>query len=117
MTALGLAKSLSECLEIHGDKEKWDVGVIARRPGSMGATPRVRVMRADAGFDHNRGTVLLTLEHPVTLLSPEDVEAIHTSAREAQSWHTYQIVTKLRARITELEGLLAAEIEGKAGAI
>jgi hypothetical protein len=77
-------------------------------PGSVGGTPGVGVIRAQAGNDWDHGRFLLQPERPLTILTPGDVEAIHASSKQAQSWHTYQIVKKYTDRIKELEAELRA---------
>lgn len=42
------------------------------------------------GFDWDNGTIFLEPESPLTLLTPEDVAAIHKSVSLGQSWHSYQ---------------------------
>jgi hypothetical protein len=77
-------------------------------PGSVGGTPCVEVTQVNAGFDWDAGKVLLSTDAPLTRLTPEDVAAIHKSAKESQSWHAFQSYKKQAARIKELEDDLAA---------
>jgi hypothetical protein len=73
------------------------------RPGSIGGTPVSHVVHMQAGFDWDASFMLLTPEHPLTTLSHEDVEAIHTSAKAGQSWHAYQAYKQSAEQIKALK--------------
>lgn len=81
--------------------------IVVFNPGSMGGTPTVGVQGFHSGIDWNNGQVLITPHRPLTVLTAEDVKAIHTSALSGQSWHAYQAQKRLRARILELESELS----------
>lgn len=72
-------------------------------PGSIGGTPCVPVSTIDVGFDWDNEKLLLRTESPLTILSSEDLSALHKSASKGQSWHTYQMLKEKDARIRELE--------------
>lgn len=80
-------------------------------PGSVGGSPCVAVTGIHAGFDWNAGKLLIETSQPLTALTPEDVAAIHKSAKEGQSWHAYQTFKKqadaIKDRDTEISELKA----------
>lgn len=93
-------------------REQATLQVEVFRPGSIGGTPRVAVVGMQAGFDWDRGAMLLKPAQPLTALTPEQVKDIQESARKGQSWHAYQAQKKLRERIAELEAEVAALKQG-----
>lgn len=77
-------------------------------PGSVGGTPSVAVTAMHIGIDWDAGKLLIDTDKPLTILSPEDVAAIHKSAKEGQSWHAYQYKKQdaiIKAQAAELEAL------------
>lgn len=77
-------------------------------PGGLIPHQTVDVQQIYAGFDWLAGQLILEPAQPLTPLTAEQVEAIHQSVRESQSWHAYQREKTLRARIADLEAELAA---------
>lgn len=73
-----------------GQNENWSLHVKVLAPGLVGGTPCVEVTGLNAGFDWDKGKLILDTKTPLTRLSSEDVSAIHNSARQGQSWHAYQ---------------------------
>ncbi len=80
-------------------------------PGRIGGTPCVPVRAISLGFDWDHGKVLLRPEVALTELKPEDLEAIRASVKQAQSWHTWQVLKRQKeryeAKIAQLERQLA----------
>ncbi|QNJ57371.1 hypothetical protein Dolphis_65 [Pseudomonas phage Dolphis] len=70
-------------------------------PGSIGGTPCVVVEHLQAGFDWDSGKVMLRTQQPVTVLTPEQVADIQTSARQGQSWHAYQAHKAMQEKLLE----------------
>lgn len=91
-------------IERENSRRPMKLVVQVLKPGSLGGTPCVDVSAINAGFDWDKGKLILTTEKPLTALSPEDVEAIRKSAAAGQSWHAYQ--THL-AHKKQIEGLQA----------
>ena len=81
----------------------WRLVVKTLNPGSVGGTPSVDVTRLKFGIDWDAGKVLIETDVPLTRLTPEDVAAIHKSAKEGQSWHAYHAWKKQADRIKALE--------------
>lgn len=77
-------------------------------PGSVGGTPATEVVSLHAGFDWDNGRMILKTARPVTLLTPEDVAAIHKSAREGESWHAYQRHKRWQEKYDALQAKLDA---------
>lgn len=86
--------------------------VVTFNPGTVGGTPTVPVKQLGPGIDWDHGKLMLYPAQPLTALKPEDVAAIHKSAREGQSWHAYQAHKALHERIRALEAELAALKQG-----
>lgn len=82
--------------------------IVVFAPGAIGPTPTVEVQSVQPGFDWDQGKTLILPAQPLTVLTQEDVAAIHKSVRSGSSWHAYQAQQKLRDRITQLEAELAA---------
>ena len=101
-----LIEAMQSILSTHGDAE---VLVCVQSQGELrGHTPAVAVTEAHAGFDWDRGRVLLSPERPLIALSAEQVDAIVKSLRRGQSWHAYQTQKSLRNRIRILEAQVAS---------
>lgn len=86
----------------------WNVVVKVFNPGTVGGTPCVGVNRLHIGFDWDNGKVMLETDVPLTTLTPEDVAAIHKSAKDGQSWHAFQSYKKQAERIKALEAEIAS---------
>jgi hypothetical protein len=114
--ALLLPKAITDLQRLHlyagsrKDTKALQVPVFA--PYSVGGTACVGVTAIHSGIDWDANKIMLQTERPVTLLTPEDVAAIHKSAKEGQSWHAYQMHKKLSDRIRALEAELAALKQG-----
>lgn len=83
--------------------EESKLQIVVLQPGSIGGTPVVGVEQAHFGFDWDARKLLLYPLQPLTRLAPEDVAAIHKSAKAGQSWHAYQQYTRQADRIKALE--------------
>lgn len=94
-------------------RDSMTLSVMVANPGTVGGTPRVAIVGMTAGFDWDRGALLLQPEKPLTTLTPQQLEEITESARKGQSWHAYEGQKRLRERIIELERQLAAAQGGK----
>ncbi len=77
-------------------------------PGAVGGSPKVGLVEVHAGIDWNAGHVIFTPAVPLTELSSDDVQAIHKSAKDGQSWHAYQSYKTQADRIRTLEAEIAA---------
>ena len=86
---------------------EWKLVVKVFNPGTVGGTPCVAVRCLGVGFDWDNGKVMIETDLPLTTLTPEDVVAIHKSAKKGQSWHAYQSYKKQADRIKTLETELA----------
>jgi hypothetical protein len=82
---------------------EWKLFVKVFNPGTVGGTPCVSVKHLNVGFDWDNGKVMIETDVPLTTLTPEDVAAIHKSAKEGQSWHAFQSFKKQAERIKALE--------------
>lgn len=97
---------------IHQPHRDWTLFVKVFNPGSIGGTPCVAVRNITAGFDWDNGKLLIETDMPLTLLSPDDVAAIHKSSKAGQSWHAFQSYKKQADRIKALEAEVA-QLKGK----
>lgn len=77
------------------DRRPMKLVVVLHRPGSMGGTPCIEVEGIHDGFDWDAGKVMIHTAQPLTLLSPEDVTAIHESVKKGQSWHAFEAHRKI----------------------
>lgn len=85
-----------------------EVRIVVHNPGKVGPRSSVPLKAAAYGMDWERGTFELIPAAPLSLLSPEDVAAIHKSVSAGSSWHAYQAHKKLHERIQQLEAEIAA---------
>lgn len=76
-------------------------------PGKIGSSPCVTVTDMHAGFDWNSGKILLSTDKQLTVLSPEDVAAIHKSAKDGQSWHAFKRYERQANEIQVLKNEIA----------
>jgi hypothetical protein len=100
-------EQLSRVVALQGNRD-WKLVVKVFRPGTVGGTPCVEVKGLDVGFDWDNGKVMIESDTPLTTLTPEDVAAIHKSAKEGQSWHAFQSHKKQAERIKFLEAEIVA---------
>lgn len=82
--------------------------IVIQRPGSIGGTPCVELEGVHEGFDWDSGKLMFYPAKPLTVLSPEDVAAIHESVRLGQSWHANQAHMKTAAQRRAAEAELAS---------
>jgi len=73
------------------------------QPGSIGGTPCVMLKDIATGFDWDQGRVMLTTEEHLTVLSAEDIAAIHDSVRRGHSWHAYQSLCAMNDKLKAAE--------------
>lgn len=90
----------------------WRLFVRVLAPGTLGGTPCEPVTQLTGGIDWDRGKIILDTRAPLTRLSPDDVAAIHDSARNGQSWHAYQSYKRQADRIRSLEAQVA-QLQGQ----
>ena len=100
-------EQLGRVVALQGNRD-WKLVVKVFRPGTVGGTPCVEVKRLDVGFDWDNGRLMIEADAPLTTLTPEDVAAIHKSAKGGQSWHAFQSYKKQADRIKVLEAEIAA---------
>jgi hypothetical protein len=81
-------------------------------PGGLTAHQTVNATAIHAGFDWQAGQMVIETEQPLTWLTPEQVEAIHKSAKEGQSWHAYQREKNHCERLSEALGVKVTSILG-----
>lgn len=84
---------------LSGTAPDADVVIKIERPGSIGGTPCVAVTSLNVGFDWDNGKLILVPQHPLTMLTAEDVAAIRESVSKGQSWHAYEAHKKQKALI------------------
>ncbi len=105
---LDLALQHLHRLEVVNGPHPIELAVRVYQPGSLGGTPCVKVTGMHAGIDWDRAKLLISTEQPLTVLTPEDVEAIRQSAAKGQSWHAYQAYKAQNERIKALEAEVAS---------
>lgn len=81
------------------------VCIRAYNPGGLTAHQTVEVDSIHCGFDWDAGKIILQPGKPLTWLRPDDVEAVHKSAKEGQSWHAYQREKNHLEQISEALGV------------
>lgn len=105
---LDLALQILHRLEVEHSRRPIELAVRVYQPGTLGGTPCVKVIGMTQGIDWDQGTLLIATEQPLTVLTPEDVEAIRKSAAQGQSWHAYQSYKTQNDRIKALEAEVAS---------
>jgi hypothetical protein len=96
------------------DIGKSKVGVVVHRPGALGGTPcnwiegvdYVEVNRVDKGFDWDSKKIMLTLKQDISLLTPDERDAITKDHSRSTSREGYDQFKQFRARIAALEAAL-----------
>lgn len=86
---------LIEALSNMNPDHEVVVPVVTR--GHVGRSASVKMVFA--GFDWDSGNVFLRTETQLTDLDPESVSAIIKSIQNSQSWHSMEMVRKLKAKI------------------
>lgn len=76
----------------------------------MGPQPTTGVKAIVEGFDWDSGTVLITPEQPLTVLSAEQVRDIQQSMRQGSNWHTYRRHERMQLQIDALSKALEDEL-------
>lgn len=89
-------KDLKDLISRFRDEDELVVSVVSQ--GSIGPSPSVKVTSIHAGFDWDRGNVIIYAESPLTELTPEDVESIRKSVHDAQSFHTMKLFRQMREK-------------------
>lgn len=77
---------------------------------TMGPSPTIGVRAIVKGFDWDSGTVLITPEQPLTVLSAEQVQDIQKSMRQGSNWHTYRRHERMQLQIDALSKALEDEL-------
>lgn len=77
---------------------------------TMGPSPTTGVRAIVKGFDWDSGTVLITPEQPLTVLSAEQVQDIQKSMRQGSNWHTYRRHERMQLQIDALSKALEDEL-------
>jgi hypothetical protein len=88
--------------------EACKLKIVVFQPGSLGGVPTVAVQQAFFGIDWNANQLMLYPTRPLTTLTPEDLAAVHKSAKEGQSWHAYQAYKQKADELTKLRGVIKA---------
>jgi hypothetical protein len=106
----------------HGNRDagKFKVGVVVHRPGALGGTPcawvegvdYVEVKRVDKGFDWDSKKILITLQQDISLLTPDERDAITKDHSKSTSREGYDQFKQFRARISALEQMLVKVSDG-----
>jgi hypothetical protein len=108
--------NLQQALEVLArvashDHQEHSLVIEVFSPGTVGGTPCVPVRSIDAGFDWDRGRVIVRPQAALSPLTAEDLEAIRASVKQAQTWHTWQVLKRQKeryeAKIAQLERQLA----------
>lgn len=86
---------LIEALSKMNPDHEVVVPVVTR--GHVGRSASIKT--AFAGFDWDSGNVFLRTDVQLTELDPESVSAIIKSIQSSQSWHSMEMVRKLKAQI------------------
>lgn len=68
-------------------------------PGGIGGTPTVDVIGIHNGTGMDLSKIVLHTDHPLTKLTPEQVEAITQSVRLGESWHALEQYRELRSSL------------------
>lgn len=68
-------------------------------PGGIGGTPTVDVIGIHNGINMDLNKIVLHTDHPLTKLTPEQVEAITQSVRLGESWHALEQYRELRSAL------------------
>lgn len=76
----------------------------------MGPSPTTGVRAIVEGFDWDHGTVLISPEQPLTVLSAEQVQDIQKSMRQGSNWHTYRRHERMQLKIDALSKALEDEL-------
>ena len=77
---------------------------------TMGPQPTTGVKAIVEGFDWDSGTVLISPEQPLTVLSAEQVLDIQKSMRQGSNWHTYRRHERMQLQIDALSKALEDEL-------
>lgn len=105
---MDLNDAIKQLTSVHETqaRSQWSLHVRVFAPGTIGGTPCEELTKFNVGFDWDNGKIIFDTQAPLTRLSPEDVAAIHKSAKDGQSWHAYQTHKKQADRIKALEAEL-----------
>ena len=72
------------------------LAVVIQHPGGIGGTPSVPIKSIAAGFDWDAGKLLIYPESPLSMLSAEQLQELHSSAIKGESWHAFERHKKIR---------------------
>lgn len=104
-TPLALSRAVQELQRIEGlhGRQSWRLTVRIANPGGLSAHQTVDVTALYAGFDWEKGRVVLETAQPLTVLSREQLEELRQSARKGLSWHAYRRERVREERVRALE--------------
>ena len=83
---------------------------VIQADSTMGPSPTTGVRAIVEGFDWDHGTVLISPEQPLTVLSAEQVLDIQKSMRQGSNWHTYRRHERMQLQIDALSKALEDEL-------
>lgn len=86
----------------HDNRERR-LTVRIHSPGGIGGTPTVDVTGIHNGIGMDLNKIVLHTDHPLTKLTPEQLDAVTESVRLGQSWHALEQYRELRGRMEGVE--------------
>lgn len=109
-----MARIAGDDRPLHRKPERIGIQVMFPE-ATIGPLPTVGVVNLCEGFDWDSGTMLITPERPLTVLTHDEVLAIQQSRAEGSNWHHMKRLERFRledkrksAIITDLSSALLA---------
>lgn len=105
-----LGKLLEMRLPSHAEERHLAVRI--QNPGGLTAHQTVDIISAYFGIDWQGSQLVLEPRQPVCALSAQELEEFRKSAKESQSWHTYNMFKNHQAALAERDAKIA-ELEAR----